>query len=191
MARSLCRVWGDYLGCQWQEVQSVKNACCYPWHSRYHRQEEAACLGCEYAVGKTWVHMHGSIQSAQSRGSAPEHELILFWYKWKLSTPSSRTVLVPSLPWSCKERPMPDSKSNFLSDFLLEPVPSLVDLGQTHPRLKFQSSSEYLLGFLYRGEGQTESWKWDQVMGSTWFPVQDQDTFARQHYWSVPGTWGH
>ena len=51
---------------------------------------------------------------------------------------------------------MLDNKSNFLSDFLLELVPSHVGLGQTHPRLKFQSSSEYLLGPLYRGEGQTE-----------------------------------
>lgn len=67
MTRSLCRGWDDYLGCPWQEVQSVKNACYYPWHSRYHRQEEAACLGCEYVVGKTWDHMHGSIQRVSSR----------------------------------------------------------------------------------------------------------------------------
>lgn len=67
MTRSLCRGWDDYLGCPWQEVQSVKNACYYPWHSRYHRQEEAACLGCEYVVGKTWGHMHGSIQRVSSR----------------------------------------------------------------------------------------------------------------------------
>ena len=67
MTRSLCRGWDDYLESQWQEVQSVKNACYYPWHSRCHRQEEAVCLGCEYMVGKTWVHMHGSIQRVSSR----------------------------------------------------------------------------------------------------------------------------
>ena len=69
--------------------------------------------------------------------------------------PRARTILVPGLTDPAKEDLCWTVRAISYQIFLLQLAPSHVGLGQTHPRLKFQSSSEYLLGPLNGGEGQS------------------------------------
>lgn len=158
MARSLCRVWGDYL-MPVARGTKCKKCLLLPLALQVPQTGGSSSLGCEYTVGKTWVHMHGSIQSAQSRGSAPNMNSSCSDISESYQHPHPGPFWCPVFHDPAKRDLCRTVRAISYQISSLELVPSLVDLGQTHPRLKFQSSSEYLLGFLYRGEGQTESWK--------------------------------